>query len=285
MKRLLPPLLLLAASLGAQSLQLVVDLNSGSAVFREDRGLAAGQPLPAGSLFKVFLAFAAQDWGFDPAQTVFCPPSPPSLPARDGCWFRPGHRNQNMVQALANSCDHYFMTVAESVPLDVFVTFLDSLDLVVRIPDTDHNHEYTARETLVGLNPHWHFPPLKLLAALAWLVYGRSIPGGKHLRAMEDRFRAPLLQGLREAALYGTARGFQEGLDFKVSGKTGTFVRVIPELERNKLSGIFVGFFPHPEPDYAVLVFNAAGNGRDQARAAGALVQKLLAAGKIKIRR
>lgn len=285
MKRLLPLLLLPALFLPAQRLQLVADLRSGAIVFQEYNELPSSQPLPAGSLFKVFLAYAAQAAGCDPAQTVFCPPSPPSLPVGDGCWFRAGHRNQDLVQALANSCDRYFMAAAERVSIDMFVDFLDSLDLVVQIPDSDHNHEYTAAETMVGLNPHWRFPPLKLLAALTWLVYGRSVPGWNRLRVLEEKFRAPLRRGLRDAALYGTAQGFQDGLDFKVSGKTGTFVRVTPELERNKLSGVFVGFFPLPEPDYCVLVFNAAGNGREQARAAGALVQKLLAAGKIKIRR
>jgi cell division protein FtsI/penicillin-binding protein 2 len=286
-KRLLPllVLLLLAGFLPAQSLQLVVELRSGAIVFREDRELPINQPLPAGSLLKIFLAYAAQVEGFNPGQTVFCPPTPPSLPVRDGCWFRPGHRNQDLVQALANSCDRYFMIVAERVSIDVFVTFLDSLDLVVQIPDTDHSHEYTPCETMVGLNPHWHFPPQKLLAALVWLVYGRSVPGWNHLRALEEKYRAPLRQGLRESALYGTAQGFQNGLDFKVSGKTGTFVRVTPKLERNKLSGIFIGFFPYPEPEYGILAFNADGIGREQARAAGVLVQKLLAAGKINIRR
>ncbi len=283
MKRLLP--LLLAGSLSAQSLQLVVNLRSGAIVFQEDCGQLLDRSIPAGSLFKIFLAYAALAEGSDPARTVFCPPSSPTLPVRDNCWFRAGHRNQDLVQALANSCDRYFMTLAERVPIDAFVAFLDSLDLVVQIPDTDHNHEYTAGESMVGLNPHWRFPPLKLLAAVAWLVYGRCVPGGNSLPILEEKFRAPLRRGLREAAVYGTAQGFQEGMDFKVSGKTGTFVRVIPQLERSKLSGIFVGFFPDPEPEYCVLVFNAAGNGREQARAAGVRVRKLLAAGKIHIRR
>jgi len=288
-KRLLPLLLLLAGSLPAQSLQLVVDLRSGAIVFQEDRGQLLERSLPAGSLLKVFLTYLAQAEGFDPAQTVFCPPSSPNLPLRDGCWFRAGHRNQDLVQALANSCDRYFMTAAEHVPLEDFVALLDSLDLVPQIHDPDLNHEYTARETMVGLNPAWCFPPLKLLAAMSWLVSGRSVPGWKaghsRLPVLEEKLRALVRQGLREAALYGTVQGFQNGLNFKVSGKTGTFVRVTPKLERNKLSGIFIGFFPYPEPEYGVLVFNAAGIGREQAGAAGELVQKLLAAGKINIRR
>ena len=68
-------------------------------------------------------------------------------------------------------------------------------------------------------------------------------------------------------------------------GKTGTFVRVTPELQRNRLSGIFIGFFPYPEPEYGVLVFQAAGIGREQAGTAAELVRKLLAAGKIRFRR
>jgi cell division protein FtsI/penicillin-binding protein 2 len=289
MNRLLPLLLLLAGSLPAQSLQLAVDLRSGATVFQEDRGQILAGTLPAGSLLKVFLAYLVQAEGLKPEQTVFCPPSPPSLPVRDGCWFRTGHRNQDLVQALANSCDHYFMTVAERVPIDAFVAFLDSLDLAVQIADTDHNHEYTARETMVGLNPHWRFPPLKLLAAMSWLVNGRSVPGREaghfDLPVLDKKFSDRVGQGLREAALYGTAMGFQNGLPFKVSGKTGTFVRVTPKLERDKLSGIFVGFFPYPNPEYGVLVFNAAGNGREQAGVANALVQRLIGAEKIRLRR
>lgn len=289
MKRLLLPLLLLTGSLPAQSLQLAVDLKSGAIVFQEDRGHLLDRSLPAGSLLKVFLAYLAQAEGCDPAQIVFCPSSPPSLPAGDGCWFRTGHRNQDLLQALANSCDRYFMTVAKRIPLEAFTAFLDSLDLAPQIPDPGLDHEYSRSETMVGLNPAWCFPPLKLLAAMAWLVYGRSVPDWKarqfHLPPIEEKFRAPLRQGLREAALYGTTQGFQNGLDFKVTGKTGTFVRVTPKLERNRLSGIFIGFFPFPEPDYAVLVFNASGNGREQARTAGRLVQELLSSGKIAVRR
>ena len=133
MKRLLPPLLLLAGALSAQSLQVVMHLPSGAIVFHQEREQPIDRPLPAGSLLKVFLAYLAQAQGLRPEQTVFCPPSPPSLPARDACWFRAGHRNQDLVQALANSCDRYFMTAAKRVPLAAFTAFLDSLDLAVQI--------------------------------------------------------------------------------------------------------------------------------------------------------
>jgi cell division protein FtsI/penicillin-binding protein 2 len=285
-------LFLLSSLLGAQTAEVVFHLESGAVVYRRDDAKFLDRPFPAGSVLKLFVAYLSLEKGLPPDRVVFCPPTSPSLPVRLGCWFRQGHRNQDLVQAIANSCDRYFLTVAERVPLSRLTDFLKFLEVDpvrVEIPEG----EYGEGETLVGLDPGWRFDLVRLFAAVGALTTGRLLsepgPAGDFRMVRRIALRSDLLtfirQGMRESTLYGTSAPFQSGLGCKTMGKTGTFVSVYPQTDRKKLNGLFFGFFPYPEPEYGVLVLGVNGNGSDQAARANRLVKKLIGEKKISLAR
>ena len=258
-------------------------MESGAVVYRADEGKLLARPFPAGSMLKLFVAYLCLENGLRPDRIVFCPPSSPRVPVSRGCWFRRGHRNQDLVQAIANSCDRYFLTVADRISfsgLTDLMKYLEADPMRLEVADG----QYGPREVLIGLDPGWRFDLIRLFAATAAIVTGRLLtapgPAGDFRMArnvsLKPDFLALIGQGMRESALYGTSAPFQSGLRFKVMGKTGTFVSVYPQVDRKKLCGLFFGFFPFPRPEYGVLVLGMNGNGSDQAARANRLVKKLI---------
>jgi cell division protein FtsI/penicillin-binding protein 2 len=258
-------------------------MESGAVVYRADEGKLLDRPFPAGSVLKLFVAYLCLEKGLKADQIVFCPPSSPRVPVSRGCWFRRGHRNQDLVQAIANSCDRYFLTVADRISfsgLTDLMKYLGADPVHLEVAEGT----YGQSEALVGLDPGWRFDMIRLFAASAAMVTGRLLtapgPTGDFRMArsisLKPDFRALIGQGMRESALYGTSAPFQYGFRFKVMGKTGTFVSVYPRLDRKKLCGLFFGFFPFPRPEYGVLVLGVDGNGSDQAARANLLVKKLI---------
>lgn len=83
---------------------------------------ATGGLYPPGSTFKVVVAAGAlQEQSVTPRQQFFCEgvlylpnkffPDDPDLAQPFYCWLRSGHGNQDVVSAIANSCDVYFYQV------------------------------------------------------------------------------------------------------------------------------------------------------------------------------
>ena len=74
-------------------------------------GWAPDRPLAVGSLMKPFVAKAwALAHPFQPAPRFVCPPE-------SVCWFKPGHGQLGLAEALTVSCNSYFLSLAEATPL------------------------------------------------------------------------------------------------------------------------------------------------------------------------
>lgn len=67
---------------------------------------------PPGSTFKMMTALAALQHGIDPERRVNCPGGWYFGGRTFRCWKKGGHGSQNMHDAIKNSCDVYFYTVA-----------------------------------------------------------------------------------------------------------------------------------------------------------------------------
>lgn len=84
---------------------------------------------PPGSTIKPFLGLAALNYGvIDPFKDLMCPgyfmlPSNPN-PYRD--WKRGGHGEVNLSDAITESCDVYFYTVAMKLGIDHLHDYLDA---------------------------------------------------------------------------------------------------------------------------------------------------------------
>lgn len=73
---------------------------------------------PPGSTFKLVVGLAALKDGVDPEQTVYCPGYVTLGRRRFHCWKREGHGNLGLVDAIKNSCNAYFYTVAKRIGVD-----------------------------------------------------------------------------------------------------------------------------------------------------------------------
>jgi hypothetical protein len=129
--------------------------------------------------------------------------APPTITcsAESGCWRPSGHGDMGLMDALANSCNAYFMGLAGQTPLD-------ALNGV--FADAGFQGRVTGAESAIGLDPLGpRIRPSSLFKAYSKLV---GLPWER-----ED-MRQMLIHGLRQAAASGTARLGRQGY----MAKTGT---------------------------------------------------------------
>jgi hypothetical protein len=120
--------------------------------------------------------------------------------ATDLCWLPQGHGRQDVVAALANSCNFYFRHVAA----ELNVAALQSVCLTygLEAPSLD-----ITPDRLIGLGEGWPQQAGRVLAAFARLSRDGS-----------DQGTALALAGMQRSAERGTARN----LGLKARAKTGT---------------------------------------------------------------
>jgi hypothetical protein len=192
--------LLLATLVLATSIpsgELVAWRLSGGRV-QADAG-APGGPLSVGSLQKPFLvrAWAAAHPSQDAPRHV--------CRGGDACWYRPGHGEMGLVQALAQSCNSYFRELAAAIPAPALVASLRRAGFRVDEP--------ISPAEAIGLDPGGRvsIEPRVLLGSYATLLREPWSPG--------EPLRRELMAGLRAAAFEGTASALQGR---NVWAKTGT---------------------------------------------------------------
>ena len=207
---------LLALAIAAPEINsLTVDVRTREVI--EQHWPDAEIPVPVGSLVKPFLALAyTGDW-----PEFFC--------TGDRCWLARGHGRLQFREALAQSCNAYFLNLARAV---------DSQQLAIiarkfAIP-TPENDSPVAR---IGLGTAWKISPIALARAYAELAS----------RASEPRV-AQILAGLRLAAESGTARAIGRGR----LAKTGTAPCVAPRKDAG--DGFVIVLNPAEAPRTVVLL-------------------------------
>ncbi len=78
------------------------------------------QPYPPGSTYKVITAIAGLEANVikDVNEIIFCPGYFKFKSRIFRCWKAKGHKNVNLIKAIAYSCDVYFYTVASKLDVD-----------------------------------------------------------------------------------------------------------------------------------------------------------------------
>ena len=76
---------------------------------------AVSNQYPPGSTFKLPVALAALKAGIDPKQSVYCPGYIMLGTRQFHCWKKEGHGSMVMEDAIKNSCNVYFFTVAKRI--------------------------------------------------------------------------------------------------------------------------------------------------------------------------
>ncbi len=204
----------------------------------------ADRDVNTGSLLKPFLVLAyARTHGHFPVARC--------NGLRDGCWLPCGHGSQNVVDALANSCNAYFLQLAEQLNRAALDSVCLSYGLSAPARDLQSDQ-------LIGLNGGWPQQPIRVAAAFSRLAQNRP---DMHVRVV--------LAGMAQCASTGTARA----VDLRCYAKTGT-ARCSHSVAAAD-DGFVVAIYPLDEPRAVALLQRLDSTGAHAAsavRRSGALL-------------
>jgi hypothetical protein len=128
--------------------------------------------------------------------------------ATSHCWRISGHGRMGLADALSNSCNAYFLELANQTPMETLRRVFKEAGFQGRISDAD---------AAIGLGSHApKIRPSKLFKAFHQLMV---------LPWERDELRKLLVHGLREAAMNGTAKLGRPGY----LAKTGTVPGRLPD--------------------------------------------------------
>ncbi len=200
-------------------------------------------PIPPGSLLKPFLALAYLQRPQHPELHAVCHGH------SDRCWRVGGHGTLTLPQALAQSCNAYFLALARTLTPD---------EITLPTPPPAN----ASPETLIGLNPAWLIPPTTLAEAYAQLLTSPTTPPA-------------ILEGMRLAASEGTATavGPHPG---GVLAKTGTAPCITRPCKASG-DGLFLAAVPAVHPTLLLLVRRRGTTGATTAQSAGPILTQLKA--------
>lgn len=211
---------------------VAMDVRSRAVI--EQEWTAADVPVSIGSLVKPFTALA---YGGEFPEFV-------CKGKASGCWLAHGHGRVRFRDALAQSCNAYFLNLARGV--DAETLRVVAAKFGISGPGSDR------AESRIGLGDDWKVSPVALLGAYAELVS----------RSGEPRVNE-ILQGMEIAARSGTASAMGRG----VLAKTGTVSHY----------GFTVVLAPAESPRIALLVRVRGVTGADAAKSASWILVKLQA--------
>jgi hypothetical protein len=203
-------------------------------------------PIPAGSLLKPFLALAYGQAHGDVFPTVVCHGHP------DRCWKDGGHGPITLTDAVAQSCNAYFLALARNLtPAGT-----------ASIPYLPAPPPNAAPEALMGLTPDWAIAPKTLAQAYAALLGSSPTPT-----------QSAILAGMRGSALHGTASGIGAHPG-GVLAKTGTAPCIDAHCTASG-DGLVVAAVPANHPTLLLLVRKRATTGATTAVSAGRILSQL----------
>ena len=216
---------------------LIVDIRTREIVKQD--WPAADQPIPVGSLVKPFTALATSG----PFPELVC------NGAIDRCWLAKGHGRIGFRDALANSCNSYFLQLARDV--DAHSLAVVAAKFGIPPPDLE------TPEARIGLGKDWQVSPLALTRAYCELTS----------RSVEPRV-AEILAGMKQAAKSGTASAIGRG----ALAKTGTAPCVAQR--KHKGDGFTIVLAPSDVPRVAILVRVHGVPGAEAAKSAAIILRK-----------
>lgn len=212
---------------------------------------AANHPILPGSLVKPFVALAwSQQFG-NRFPRVRC------MGIKTLCWFPRGHGELGLEDAIAHSCNTYFLALAGKLDVARALPVFRSFGLAGPPPNS------TAR-SLIGLSTAWRETPLALVRAYLLLLDGDP----------QSAARSRVLQGMAGAASYGTAAEVDSILGQSAAlAKTGT--AACTHAHRAAADGLAVVAFPAADPRFLLLVQKHGATGAHTAAEAAQMLHAI----------
>lgn len=265
-------------------------------------------PYAPGSIFKPFVAIAAQEEGYNEDTLYDCTGIYTDYNARLRCANRYGHGELDLRAALMKSCNPYFCYVGTEIGMDAILRIAEQAGLGKRTGidlggEARGNLPTYRDKTTNEVKPRWSpvdtaqcaigqgqitTTPLQMALATATLAMGgkkmrprlvAETPQGELLEELpwKHDYISAVIEGMEAVVTGGTGQTMQlPGID--VAGKTGTAEfkkRVGSRLELKKHVWC-IAFAPIENPQVAIcaMLDEGSGGGKD----AGPMVQQVLAA-------
>jgi len=207
-------------------------------------------PIPPGSLLKPFLAVAYGE------QHEFNYPHVLCMGSQGKCWLPQGHGRLGLEQALAQSCNDYFLSLANGLDRDRAMRTFNRFELNGLPRNADDS-------TLMGLSDGWRETPLSIARAYWKLLDDSSQPA-----------QARIVAGMQASAQTGTAREVDGALGAHAAlAKTGT--AVCTHSPRATADGFAVVLYPAEQPRMLLLLRRHGSTGAQTAAQAGAMLRSL----------
>jgi len=208
------------------------------------------KPVSPGSLVKPFLAMAYGEQHGGEFPKVHC------LGTRSRCWLPAGHGTLELEEALAQSCNTYFLELAAGLDRTRAAQTFARYGLAG--PDAQ-----TSDESLVGLGTGWRETPLALARAYLKLAKERQ-------HSVQSR----IAKGMLDSAMRGTARAVDAVLGKDAAlAKTGT--AVCSHTPRGTADGFSVVLYPAAQPRLLLLLRVHGFIGAESAKVAGDMLRSL----------
>lgn len=256
----------------------VKEIGSDQMLFRSDVSNIGSQPIPLGSVIKIFSIIAKyKNRPVDAGETYFCPGYDQDTPSVSKCWLKKGHGQISLLNAIAQSCNTYFYHFVREVDFPLFIQTLRERGILRNSDNWGRsvlNRDDQLR-AMVGKLNIIRIKPLDLMDSCDKL-FGRA--SGLPIEVTEV-----LTEGMSLCYRNGTASVMRKKLgmpeDLPVICKTGTgMFEEDGEVYYYKTSGIFVGVY---ESNYLVLAVAKETTGADKASLLGLSLIKALSMKKI----
>jgi cell division protein FtsI/penicillin-binding protein 2 len=211
---------------------------------------SASEAVSPGSLLKPFLALAYGEQHGGEFPIVRC------FGTRSRCWYPPGHGAMGLEEALAQSCNAYFLELARSLDRRRAAQTFARFGLAGPPPEASY-------ESLPGLDSAWKETPLTLAQAYLALV-----------REQHSPLQGRIEKGMRGSAAHGTARAVDALLGANAAlAKTGT--TVCTHHPRGAADGFTVVLYPAAQPRLLLLIRVHGTTGAETAKVAASMLHAL----------
>ncbi len=244
-----------------------------------------------GSIFKLVTSLAAFEQGIDESFSYKCTGSEDIDDQIFMCHDHSGHGNQDMTQAMSNSCNTYFIKLAEKIDTELFhsvaerMGFGSPISLALGINSSGGNLQTTEELEVPAEKANFSFGQGMLLASplqicrftaaianegklyMPQLVKGVSEDGENIINeepekyvTVFDRDTAFRLQDLMIASVNDNPNSNARPKNNRAAGKTSTAQTGSFDKDGEEIChGWITGYFPLSQPKYAVTVLCEGG--------------------------
>ncbi len=250
-----------------------------------------------GSTFKILTAaMAIEENKVSVNDSFYCPGYKQVANYSIRCWKHGGHGSQSFAQAIQNSCNPAFMTIAEKVEVKPFREYFKNFGLMEKtgvdlageatgIFHSDVNFNEVELAT-ASFGQRFKVTPIQMITAVAAVANGgylvtphvvkdikstdengksvlvKSVDSGVKRQVVSKQTSKELCELLEDVVSIGSGKNaYVKG--YRVAGKTGTSEKLESESSTGEEEYIasFIGFAPAEDPQVAILVMLDEPNG------------------------